>query len=107
MAKPNMTRDVSGTAVQALQPTGVTAVVTTSPSAASQALPAGLLSGEIARVAATQDVYFKFGTTGVSATTADILIPAGVEYFVVPTLATHFSALQVSAAGICQVMEVN
>ena len=107
MAKPNMTRDVSGTAVQALKPTGVTALVITSGVSSSQALPAGLDFGEIARIAVTHDVYFKFGTAGLSADSTDILIPAGVEYFVVPPGATHFAALQVAEAGRCQVMEVN
>ena len=107
MAKPNMTRDVSGAPVQALTPMSTTAVITTSPSTATQALPAGLVSGEIVRVAATQDIYLEFGDVSITATTASLLVPAGVEYFVVPPRSTHFAALQVSAGGICQLTEVN
>lgn len=107
MAKPNLTRDVSGTAVQCLTPTGDGSEITTSGSSASAALPTGLASGEICRIAATEDAYIKFGTSGLTAATTDILMPAGVEYFVVPDGATHLAAIQVSTAGTVQVMEVN
>lgn len=105
--KPTMSRDVSGTAIQALCPSGPTSSINTSGASASAALPAGLQEGEIVRVAATHDCYIKFGQSGLSATATDILMPAGVEYFVLPKNATHFAGLQVAEAGRLQIQEVS
>jgi hypothetical protein len=107
MGRPILTRDINGTAVQALRPSGNVANITFSGVSASVQLPTGLITGEIVRVAATETCYIAFGGPSITATTSDILMPAGVEYFILPNATTHVAALQVTTSGVAQFMEAN
>ena len=60
------------------------------------ALPAGT---EIIRVANKVDMYMRFGTSSVVATTTDdALVPAGVEIFRLPTNVTHVAVISSDGA---------
>jgi hypothetical protein len=106
MAKPNLPKDVSGAAAQVLSPSGDGLELTTGAASVNGTLPTGAAEGEIIRIAATQDCYIKFSSTAApTAAATDILMPAGVEYFVLPSGSAYAAALQVSTAGIVQFME--
>ncbi len=59
---------------------------------------------------ATEDIYVKFGTSSVTATTSDHFFPKGIYYdFSIgggnTSQFTHIAALQVSAAGVVYISE--
>lgn len=72
---------------------------------ANGAVPGG--SREVL-LAATTNCFVRFGTTdAVTATTSDILIPAGQRYhFEVPAGTTHIAAIQQSAGGSLSIVAV-
>ena len=67
--------------------------------AATGALPVTSADGCVVRVAATEDVYIRFDTSAVAATSTDTVFPRGVESFMVPRGASHFSALAIDTDG--------
>lgn len=79
----------------ALMPTGTPAKLTIGASSVNVALPAGVA---VVRLAASGTCWIKFGTAGLSATTSDILFPAGAEIMKIPTGATHIACIQDGAA---------
>lgn len=83
--------------VQALSPEiGTSVVVTIGATSQSGALPA---SSEIIRCAANGNCHLIFGVgSAPTATTSEMLFPAGSEIFVVPTGATHFAVIQANAS---------
>jgi hypothetical protein len=101
MATTELPRDQVGHPVQALAPVHSTNVkLTINASSQSAALPAG----DIVRLASNAPCYFRFGTGGVTATTNDVLFPAGAETFSVPLGATHIAVIQDGAVtGVCTV----
>lgn len=92
--KPQMVRDTSGGLVQALYPTS-NATLNVSGSTSRVAMPDPI---SLVRVASNVDCYLKFGTSTVTATSSDMLFPAGAEVFAVedPTI-THVAAILVGA----------
>lgn len=60
------------------------------------ALPTG---AEVVRIACANDLYFKFGTSGVTATGSDSLMLKGAEVFKVPAGATHIAVIQHTTGG--------
>lgn len=91
-------RDYNSQVVQTLSPIDT---ITLSAGAVSvrDALPSDTT---VVRVASLVDVYIKFGDSTVTATSGDVLFPAGAEVFKVPvdpTVSTHIATLQVSAGG--------
>lgn len=83
--------------------------LTTSGSSTSSALPntgAGA-AARVVRVAATQAAYVNFGTSGVAATTANILVqPADSVVLTLPRGVTHFAAIQEGTAGKVNVQAI-
>jgi hypothetical protein len=90
MALVTLKNDLFGNPVQALSPS-TTANVSIGAASASVALPAG---AEIVRLANNAKCFFKFGTSGVTATGSDVMFPVGAELFVVPSTATHIAVIQ-------------
>lgn len=93
-----MAIDRNGHPIQVLEP-GTTIADDVDGSSDNNALPTGASSGEIVRVACSQDTYINFGGISVTAAASNILMPAGVEYFQVPEGAGYIAYLQVSTAG--------
>jgi predicted GH43/DUF377 family glycosyl hydrolase len=94
LEKPQMVRDTGGNVVQALYPSiNVSLNVTNVSSRVAMADPISLV-----RIAASVDCYMKFGDSTVTATTSDMLFPAGAEIFSVedPRI-THIAALLVGS----------
>lgn len=92
MTTPQLVRDTSGTAVQALLPQGNTNL-TTSGSSQRITLPSDT---RLVRIACTVDAYIEFGGSGVNATSSSMLFPIGAEVFNIqnPTI-THVAVLHV------------
>ena len=68
---------------------------------ATSTLPTGTVAGDVILVTNTLAAHFTFGAT---ATTADMILPDhSAFYFVVPTGATAFAAIQETAAGTVSV----
>ena len=97
-------QDLNSNPIQVLAP-GSTIVAATSGTSASQAVP-GSAAGRVIRVAVTQDTYIAFGASGVTASSSDILVPAGAEYFQVPADTGFIAYIQVTAAGRISVSEM-
>ena len=94
MSTPQLVRDTSGTAVQALLPSGNT-TQTTSGSSQRITLPNDT---KLVRIASTVDVYVAFGGSGVNASSSSMLFPIGAEIFNIhDPLITHVAFLQVGA----------
>jgi hypothetical protein len=94
MSDPQLVRDTSGAAVQALLPDS-TSVLSVSGSTSRVAMPD---STNLVRIATTIDVYLAFGDGSVTATSSSMLFPAGAEVFNVnKTPWTHVAALMVGA----------
>jgi hypothetical protein len=90
MSLPQLVRDTSGAAVQALLP-DTTVTIATSGSSQSVAMPSNTL---LSRLAANVDVFVAFGNSGVTATTSSMLFPSGAEVFnVQKTGWTHVAVL--------------
>ena len=58
------------------------------------------------RVAATQACYVKIGTSGLTAAAGDVLVQPADAVILCTNGCTHIAAIQVSAAGICQISPV-
>lgn len=100
MAVPQTFRtilDKHGNAVQALVPTGASANMSISTVSARVALPSG---GIAYRLAATADCYIALGNSGVVATSASDLFPAGGEVWFDDTGATHLAAITLSGNAV-------
>ena len=95
----SLPKDTSGDPIGCLEPTGISTTQTTSGVSAGAAFPAGMGERDIVRVACTAACHLSFGIGAQTATTSDLLLPAGVEYFRVPNNATHYAVIQVAAAG--------
>lgn len=95
--------DTFGRPIGALTSTGARATVSTTDTATGNTLPSGTVGGDVIRVATTTDVYLSIGTGAQTADTTDMLVPAGVEYMVVPQSATHYSAIRVTDNGRFQI----
>lgn len=94
LEKPQMVRDTSGGMVQALSPVA-TVSLSVSGSSSRVALTDPI---SLVRLASTVDCYVKFGNSGVTATSSDMLFPAGAEVFAVEDPAiTHVAAILVGA----------
>ena len=81
--------------------------ITTSASSSRVAIPNASDGGvpRYIRVAATAACYVKIGTSGVTATTSDVLVqPADAIVLHIPLGITHIAAIQDSAAGKCNVV---
>lgn len=101
---------LNGDTIQVLPPQSSPAPqsITTSGTSAQAALPAGSV---IVRLAATEDMYIKFGNTGLSAAATDILFLAGTEVMAVPrdsngNLYDYIAAIQVSTAGVLNIVRM-
>lgn len=94
LEKPQMVRDTSGGMVQALSPVA-TVSLSVSGSSSRVALTDPI---SLVRLASNVDCYVKFGNSAVTATSSDMLFPAGAEIFAVedPSI-THVAALLVAA----------
>lgn len=92
--KPQMVRDTSGGVVQALTP-----VATVSLSLSGSSTRVAMTDPvSLVRIASNVDCYVKFGNSSVTATTSDMLFPAGAEVFAVEDPATtHVAAILVGA----------
>lgn len=90
-----LTKDKNSEPIQVLE-LGAVDVITTSGTSAAVTLPGSATTGDIVRIAATENCYITFGAT---ATTSDHLFVQGVEYFRVPAGATQLAAIQVDTAG--------
>jgi len=95
----NLAHSTNGTEIQVLSITTEVAKLTASGTTSSAALPTGVSSGKLMRLATTEDCYIKFGGSGVTATATDTLFPAGVEILQCPTGATYIAVIQVSTGG--------
>lgn len=94
MSQPQLVRDTSGTAVQALLPSGNTTLSTTG-SSQRITLPADT---RLVRLATTVDTYVAFGTATVTASTSSMLFPIGAEIFNINDVAiTHVAFVHVGA----------
>ena len=95
-------RDSNGNVVQAMAPGASQSVATSGSSAQSAAFGTDTT---VVRLMASQDVYLAFGSNP-TATSTGLHLPAGVpEYFAV-TAGEKVAALQVSAAGALNVVEM-
>jgi hypothetical protein len=54
---------------------------------------------EIIRVANNIDMYLAFGDSGVTASDTDMLVLAGVEFFVVPVTSTHYAVINTDGSS--------
>lgn len=82
--------------------TAVGSTVTTGAASAAQAIPVANDGNRprFIRIAATVESYVKLGTSGVVATTNDILVqPADAVILQVPTGVTHVGYIQGTATG--------
>lgn len=93
--------DEHGNAMQVLVPTGTPANVSISTVSARVALPSG---GVSYRVAATADCYVAFGNSAVTATSANMLFPAGAEILFDDTGATHVAAITLTGNAVLGVV---
>lgn len=94
MTNPQMVRDTSGAAVQALLPAS-TVALSVSGSSSRVEMPADT---NLVRIASSVDCYVEFGGASVAATSSSMLFPAGAEVFNVNrTDITHVAALLVGA----------
>ena len=98
--------DRNSASVQVLGPGAYAGGFAVGVASASAALPTGTVGGDIVRIAATQDCYIKFGLTGLTAASTDILFLAGAEFFKVPQAATHIAAIRVGSDGVVQVTKM-
>ena len=65
-----------------------------------------MTGAQVVRIASNTDAYIKFGTSGVTATSSDLLFPAGVEVLIMPKDTTHVAIVQESASGIATITKV-
>ena len=94
MSNFNLPRDANSGVLQALAP--VESVVNNiNTTAVRYALPTNT---DVVRLAVTQNAHIKFGDSGVTATTSDLVFPTGAELFSVKNRGfTHVSILSTSA----------
>lgn len=92
LSSVELPRDKFKSPIQCLCPAlASTAVVSVSGTSAGAALPTGT---NIVRFASTANCHVVFGVGSTpTATTSDMLFPAGVEVFTVPQGATHFAVI--------------
>lgn len=101
-----MPTDLNGTAIQVLSVDQTTAKkITVSSTSDGVELDSTIDRLDVVRVACTIDAYIEFGFgSEATADTTSVLMPAGVEYFRIPTGATHLSAIRVgSVDGVLDV----
>lgn len=58
------------------------------------------------RIASTQACYVKIGTSGLTAAAGDVLVQPADAVILCVNGCTHIAAIQVAAAGICQISPV-
>jgi hypothetical protein len=83
-------KDSLGNPLQALAPSTNVSVPIGSTSLRAT-IPAG---SEVVRVATNQKCFIKFGDSTVTATSADMVFPLGVEVLAVPFGVTHIAVIQ-------------
>lgn len=90
-------RDKWGHAVQSLSPViGSSIVVSVGAGSQSGLIPSG---AEVIRCASTGNCHLIFGVgSAPTATTSEMVFPAGSEIFTVPEGATHFAVIQAGAS---------
>ena len=94
MTNPQMVRDTSGAAVQALLP-DATSTLSLSGASGRVILPTNT---NLVRIATTVDCYIAFGDSSVVATTNSMLFPTGADVFNVNRSdITHVAAILVGA----------
>jgi len=99
MAKPSLPKDQWGEEIPVLGP-GATLTLTAGAASSSGALPAEAF---VVRVAAVNDCYIAFGTSGVTASGTSVFFPKGSELFKVPATATHMAVIQHTTGGVVSV----
>lgn len=99
MAKPELLKDKWGEEIPVLGP-GSTLTLTAGAASSNGALPAEAF---VVRVAAVNDCYINFGTSGVTASGTSVFFPKGSELFKVPAGATHMAVIQHTTGGVVSV----
>lgn len=102
MSTPRLVKDASGHPIQVLSDDISVApgIITVAGTSARVAIPAG---AQVLRFAATTNCYYKWGDSTVTATSADRIMPASVEFKAVPLGVTHVAAIQVSSGGFLEI----
>lgn len=85
-------------------PLGVSQSITTSGTTARTSAGVGTFTRHV-MIYSSQDAYYNFGDSTVTATTSDTFIPAGGEHFVQIRGGQYIAAIQDSAAGVVKVSE--
>tara|TARA_R110000822_G_scaffold68587_1_gene166872 strand:- start:6214 stop:6525 length:312 start_codon:yes stop_codon:yes gene_type:complete len=98
----HLPKDSDSVSVQVLSP-GTSTNITIGVSSNSLALQ----SSWVIRVASLVDCWIAFGNGSVTATTADMLFPAGVETYKVPKGASHIAVIRNIDAGILNVTRMD
>lgn len=96
MEKPYLIKDGDGHGVQALIPTTTVTNTITNGAAVRYTLPTDT---NLVRIGATCNCYIKFGDSGVTATSADIVFPIGAEVLNMEARGwTHISILGIDSS---------